>query len=107
DEGNYIDVINHWAKALLLFEQIQSPSVNVARAELMRLQERIGEVPAVKHQSKVRGLIRIIGGKEAGRIYEIHNNSLRIGRSSESDIFLEELSVSRVHATLLPLGNGN
>ncbi len=39
-------------------------------------------------------------GKEAGRTYEMRRDTLRIGRSRESDIFLEDLAVSRLHATI-------
>jgi hypothetical protein len=39
-------------------------------------------------------------GKEAGRTYEMRKETLRIGRSRESDIFLEDLAVSRLHATI-------
>ena len=53
------------------------------------------------------GLVRVEEGKEPGRIYEICKESLSIGRSRESDIFLEDLAVSRLHATILNLGNGN
>jgi pSer/pThr/pTyr-binding forkhead associated (FHA) protein len=53
------------------------------------------------------GQVRVEEGKEPGRIYEIRKESLSIGRSRDSDIFLEDLAVSRLHATLLNLGNGN
>jgi pSer/pThr/pTyr-binding forkhead associated (FHA) protein len=39
-------------------------------------------------------------GKEAGRVYEMRKETLRIGRSRESDVFLEDLNVSRLHATI-------
>jgi len=53
------------------------------------------------------GIVRIEEGKEPGRIYEIRKDSLSIGRSRESDVFLEDLAVSRLHATILSQGNGN
>lgn len=53
------------------------------------------------------GIIRVEEGKEPGRIYEIRKESLSIGRSRESDIFLEDLAVSRLHASILNMGNGN
>ena len=53
------------------------------------------------------GMVRIEEGKEPGRIYEIRKESLSIGRSRESDIFLEDLAVSRLHASIISLGNNN
>ncbi len=53
------------------------------------------------------GMVRVEEGKEPGRVYQISKESLSIGRSRESDIFLEDLAVSRLHATILNLGNGN
>jgi hypothetical protein len=53
------------------------------------------------------GIVRIEEGKEPGRVYEIRKESLSIGRSRESDIFLEDLAASRLHASIINLGNGN
>src|SRR5579885_2289160 len=53
------------------------------------------------------GIIRVEEGKEPGRIYEIRKESLSIGRSRESDIFLEDLAVSRLHASIPNMGNGS
>jgi pSer/pThr/pTyr-binding forkhead associated (FHA) protein len=53
------------------------------------------------------GVVRIEEGKEPGRVYEVRKESLSIGRSRESDIFLEDLAVSRLHASIVSLGNGN
>ncbi len=53
------------------------------------------------------GVVRVEEGKEPGRVYEVRKDELSIGRSRESDIFLEDLAVSRLHAKILNLGNGN
>ncbi len=53
------------------------------------------------------GTVRIEEGKEPGRVYEVRKDELSIGRSRESDIFLEDLAVSRLHAKIVNLGNGN
>jgi FHA domain-containing protein len=53
------------------------------------------------------GMVRIEEGKEPGRVYEVRKESLSIGRSRESDIFLEDLAVSRLHASIISLGNNN
>lgn len=46
------------------------------------------------------GMIVVRQGKEPGRIYEVRKERLTIGRSRESDIFLEDLAVSRLHTTV-------
>src|SRR6266446_1383006 len=53
------------------------------------------------------GMVRIEEGKEPGRVYQMHKDTLSIGRSRESDIFLEDLAVSRLHASIISLGNNN
>ncbi len=53
------------------------------------------------------GIVRIEEGKEPGRAYEVRKETLSIGRSRESDIFLEDLAVSRLHASIINLGNNN
>lgn len=52
------------------------------------------------------GIVTISEGKDLGRVYEIRKNELSIGRSRESDIFLEDLAVSRLHAKIQNMGNG-
>ncbi|MGH2514172.1 MAG: FHA domain-containing protein, partial [Ktedonobacterales bacterium] len=46
------------------------------------------------------GMIVVRQGKEPGRIFEVRKDRLTIGRSRESDIFLEDLAVSRLHTTV-------
>jgi hypothetical protein len=57
-------------------------------------------------QSGIIGYVQVKEGKEPGRIYEIRKESLSIGRRSESDIFLENPAVSRLHASIVNMGNG-
>jgi hypothetical protein len=53
------------------------------------------------------GYVRVEEGKEPGRTYEVRKEALSIGRSRESDIFLEDLAVSRLHASIVNLGNNS
>jgi pSer/pThr/pTyr-binding forkhead associated (FHA) protein len=53
------------------------------------------------------GIVRVKEGKEPGRIYEVRKGELSIGRSRDSDIFLEDLAVSRLHAKIINEGNSN
>ncbi|HEV2405403.1 MAG TPA: FHA domain-containing protein [Ktedonobacterales bacterium] len=52
------------------------------------------------------GMIVVRQGKEPGRIFEVRKERLTIGRSRESDIFLEDLAVSRLHTTVARAENG-
>ena len=46
------------------------------------------------------GVIVVRQGKEPGRMFEVRKERLTIGRSRDSDIFLEDLAVSRLHTTV-------
>src|SRR5262249_44231729 len=46
------------------------------------------------------GVLVVRQGKEQGRVYEARKDRLTIGRSRDSDIFLEDLAVSRLHTTV-------
>lgn len=52
------------------------------------------------------GVVVVKQGKEPGRVFEIRGDRLTIGRSRDSDIFLEDLAVSRLHATVYREANG-
>jgi hypothetical protein len=58
-------------------------------------------------QQGTLGIVRVEEGKEPGRVYEVRKDTLSIGRSRDSDIFLEDLAVSRLHASIVNMGNGN
>ena len=45
-------------------------------------------------------------GKEQGRSYDLRKDRITIGRSRESDVFLEDLAVSRTHTTINRQSNG-
>ena len=62
---------------------------------------------AGSQQNGAIGYVQVKEGKEPGKIYEIRKESLSIGRSRESDIFLEDLAVSRLHASIVNMGNGS
>ena len=66
-----------------------------------------GGMPGVGPQAARIGIVRVKEGKEPGKTYEVRKESLSIGRSRESDIFLEDLAVSRLHASIVNLGDGN
>jgi pSer/pThr/pTyr-binding forkhead associated (FHA) protein len=51
-------------------------------------------------------MIVVRQGKEPGRMFEMRKDRMTIGRSRESDIFLEDLAVSRLHTTITREGQG-
>jgi hypothetical protein len=46
------------------------------------------------------GMIVVRQGKQPGRIFELRKGRVTIGRSRDSDIFLQDLAVSRLHTTI-------
>jgi pSer/pThr/pTyr-binding forkhead associated (FHA) protein len=46
------------------------------------------------------GVLIVRQGKEPGRSFEMRKDRTTIGRSRDSDIFLEDLAVSRLHTTI-------
>ncbi|HLY31967.1 MAG TPA: FHA domain-containing protein, partial [Ktedonobacterales bacterium] len=57
---------------------------------------------------QARGIAALITrqGKEPGHVDELRNERTTIGRSRESDIFLEDLAVSRTHAIITREASG-
>lgn len=57
--------------------------------------------PAAYPGSAQRAAVLVVRqGKEPGRTYDMRRDRITIGRSRESDIFLEDLAVSRLHTTV-------
>jgi pSer/pThr/pTyr-binding forkhead associated (FHA) protein len=57
---------------------------------------------------EVRGATLVIraGGGRAGETFLINGDRLTVGRRPDSDIFLDDITVSRDHAVLVRRGNG-
>ena len=51
-------------------------------------------------------VLEIVGGEGTGRRFEIEHERTAIGRTSEADVFLEDLSVSREHAVIVDTVDG-
>ena len=64
--------------------------VEAAKTVVVRRDAGVERIPAIVVRQ----------GKEPGRTYEMRKEHISIGRSRESDIFLEDLAVSRLHATI-------
>lgn len=73
---------------------------NNAYAEEQRTQ--VGRPSSLQTEPK----LVVSEGKEPGRAYEIRKDRITIGRSRDSDIFLEDLAVSRTHTSINRQPNG-
>jgi pSer/pThr/pTyr-binding forkhead associated (FHA) protein len=57
--------------------------------------------------SAERPVLVVVKGAEVGERFEIDRPSLSIGRAPESDVFLNDVTVSRNHATVLLADGGS
>lgn len=61
--------------------------------------ETVAESP-----QQYRGVLRILRGRRAGTAFPLSDEPLSIGRHPNSGIFLNDMTVSRLHATVEKLG---
>ena len=59
---------------------------------------------AAETPQQFRGVLRIMRGRRAGTAYPLGEEPLTIGRHPNSGIFLNDMTVSRLHATVEKLG---
>ncbi len=107
----------YWEKPLITppgelshlhFEYIQLPKLEASDvASPFDGEETIVRPGSITTLQGRLGILYVKGGKDLGRIYELRKESLTIGRSRDSDIFLEDLAVSRLHASIVNEGSGN
>jgi hypothetical protein len=66
-----------------------------------------GEIEAVAPRGVVRGAALVIraGGGRAGETFPLDGDRMTVGRRPESDIFLDDVTVSRDHAVLVRRGS--
>jgi len=57
-------------------------------------------VPEIAHSGERRAELRIVRGPQTGVIIELHDGLLTVGRDPQCDIFLNDMTVSRKHATI-------
>ena len=65
-----------------------------------------GEIEAIEPRGVVPGAALVIraGGGRAGEMFPLDGDRLTVGRRPESDIFLDDVTVSRDHAILVRRG---
>jgi tetratricopeptide (TPR) repeat protein len=110
--ANSVGELPDWLTGILKDDEKTSQPVILQpslTASIMDEQSLPNRTSSESVQKKPLGFLKVEEGKglSPGRIYEIHKESLSIGRSRESDIFLEDLAVSRLHASIVNMGNGS
>ena len=105
--------LNTLVRTMVEIDKKNRPAnTEVIRQALQRILTQVQNSPQPASPPPVGarpGYLRIIEGKDGasvGRVYEISKSALTIGRARESDIFLDDLAVSRLHASISNQGNG-
>ena len=86
-----------------LAQSEQSPGVSTATYKL----GETGELEVVELEDVVRGgaaLVIRAGGGRAGESFPLERDRMTVGRRPESDIFLDDVTVSRRHAEFVRVG---
>lgn len=60
----------------------------------------------INELSDGNALLLVQKGPNAGARYLLNSDLITVGRNSESDIFLDDVTVSRKHAEFIRIGNG-
>lgn len=60
-----------------------------------------GAIPVVTERPATGAVLVVRKGPDQGARYGLHGDIVRIGRSPDSDVFLDDVTVSRNHAELL------
>ena len=94
----------YWERPLVS-PPVELHHLHFAYIELPRL-ENPDETAKLPPRDMFVGRVRIEQGKEPGRIYEIRTDGLNIGRSRTCNVFLDDLHISRLHASILTTNSG-
>ena len=57
------------------------------------------DVPAADHPQH-QFVLRVVKGPQIGMVYRLGNAPMSVGRNPQCDIFLNDMTVSRMHATI-------
>ncbi|MFF1559219.1 FHA domain-containing protein [Streptomyces sp. NPDC058279] len=63
-------------------------------------------VPALPEEGLDAPQLRVVAGPDAGGVHLLHPGAVRIGRSSDADVPLDDPDVSRLHCTVTVLPDG-
>ncbi|MER8185418.1 FtsK/SpoIIIE domain-containing protein [Kitasatospora sp. NPDC094015] len=67
---------------------------------VLSLGEPDPDADAAGDESPAGAELRVVGGPDAGGVHRLHGEEIRIGRSSEADVPLDDPDVSRLHLSL-------
>jgi len=85
--------------------------IDVVQTFFSKWRSRSSSLVAGQHNATAlqdsTGSVRVEMGKKSGRVFEMHKKVLSVGRLPENDIFLEDVAISRLHASILNRGDGN
>ncbi len=62
------------------------------------------EAIAAPAKQKTNGVLHVVRGPQTGVAFKLGEKKLSIGRSPNCDIFLNDMTVSRIHASVEPKG---
>lgn len=65
------------------------------------------DVPAVEHEpAPSHATMRVVRGPQTGVVFDLGDEPLSIGRNPQCGLFLNDMTVSRQHAELVPVNGG-
>ena len=100
DEPDYNSAIKRYQEALRLYPRC----TNIIYEVLQNLQIKAANR---SDQERMLRFVRIKQERDAEHICKLLNALMRIGRSSDADIVLNDNSVSGIHIALIPLSGGD
>ncbi len=56
-------------------------------------------------QTSPLAMLRVVRGPQVGTVYKLDSDEITLGRNPQCDIFLNDMTVSRIHAKLTHIGN--
>ena len=64
------------------------------------------EIPAIPDVPRGESVLHVVRGPNAGSTYGLDPGTTRIGRHPDSDVFLDDITVSRRHSEIVREGDG-
>lgn len=65
-----------------------------------------GEVSSAQAPAPSEATLRVVRGPQTGTVFTLRRAPLTVGRNPSCDIFLNDMTVSRMHATIMPVEGG-
>ena len=65
-----------------------------------------GEVVSAEASAPSEATLTVVRGPQTGTVFTLKRAPLTVGRNPSCDIFLNDMTVSRMHATILPVDGG-